>query len=281
MIIRNKLLATLCICWLFTPIISYGVIIPTESINSVTIKNLLPKIDGNSLVLINIDNTILAPESKMFRYNNNPYIAFMDNLSNLAISNSSMNSIIASLILQRKMMLVENSWPNFIEKMKSQGAMVFGFVKTTPPCHLINNFEGWQYSQLQTFKINFTNKLNNQEIFRFDPHDGNAPIFYEGIIFTNTLNKAKTLAELFKIIPTLPTKIVIFENTETELKNINTYLRMVDIQYYGIKYLGAKQILGVPDIKVAKFQQETLLNTGQWLEDTAAEDAINNPKPPE
>ncbi|MFY9590145.1 DUF2608 domain-containing protein [Rickettsia endosymbiont of Halotydeus destructor] len=276
MIKLNKLyllLFLLCI-----PFISNGQIIPTYSIDSITIKNLLPKIDANTLVLVNINNTIITPRSKIFRYNNNPYIAFVENLNSLAKSNSAINVTIASLITQRQMMLVEQNWPNLINKMKSQGAKVFGFTKVMPVYNLINNYEGWQYSQLQAFNINFTNKISNKEMFRFDDHDGNAPVFYEGILFTGNASKVQTLIEFLKIIDSIPLKIVIFENNEAELKNIDSFLRMVDVEYYGIEYLGWSQIEGSPDETIAKLQQTILLNTNKWVEDEEAESLLKKPQ---
>ncbi len=271
--IHNKLLL---LFFLVMPFISYGQIIPTYSIDSITIKKLLPQIDATTLVLVNIDNTIITPQSKMFRYNNNPYIAFVDNLYNLAKSNYAINGIIASLMVQRQMMLVEPNWSDFINKMKSQGAMVFGFTEVTPPCKLINNFEGWKYSQLRAFNINFTDKVNNKEMFRFDDHDADAPVFYEGILFTGTASKLQTLIKFLKIIPSAPLKIVIFENNKTELKKIDSFLRMVDVEYYGIEYLGWQRIIGYPDEHTAKLQQDTLLKTGKWLEDAEAENFLKS-----
>lgn len=278
----NKVLLSLLLC-LFISNVSYGEIIPayytnlipTYSVNSVTIKELLPKIDKNTLILINIDNTVITPKSKLFRYHNNPYVNFTQELYSFTARDSSVNKIIAQLMEQRQMMLVEKGWVDFINKTKEQGATVLGFQEVTAPCNLIENYEGWLYTLLYGFNINFTNKINNKDVFRFDASDATAPIFYLGIIFTGSKSKVETLIDLFKILPQQPTKIIIFANNKRELENMNSFLSMVDIEYYGIEYLGWQQLPDSPDIEVARFQQSTLLNTGKWLEDDEASKMLN------
>ncbi|HJD55801.1 MAG TPA: DUF2608 domain-containing protein [Rickettsia endosymbiont of Pyrocoelia pectoralis] len=279
----NRVLLSLLLC-LFISNVSYGEIpfeiistkvIPTYSINSVTMKKILPEIDKNTLILINIDDTIITPKSKLFRYNDNSYINFTKNLYSLAVLDSSVNATIAELIKQRQMMLVEKGWVEFVNKAKQQGAMVLGLNEVTAPCNLIENYEGWLYTLLYGFNINFTDKVNDKDVFRFNPSDATAPIFYLGIIFTGSNSKVKTLMDFLKMLPQQPTKIIIFSSDKKDLENINTYLRMVDIEYYGIEYLGWQQLPGSPDDEVVKLQQSTLLNTGKWLEDEEASQMLN------
>lgn len=274
MIKINRALLNLLL-YLIIPISSYGQIIPTYSVDSVTMKDLLLKIDQNSLVLIDIDNTIITPKSQLFRYNNNPYINFTQNLYSFAINDPSVNNVIAQLMQQRQMMLVEEGWINFINQMKKQGATVLGLQEVTIPCNLIENYEGWLYTLLYGFNINFTSKINDKDVFRFDQHDASAPIFYLGIIFTGNNSKVKSLIEFLKIISKVPTKIIVFANNKKDLKDIDSYLRNIDIEYYGIEYLGWQQLQGSPDAQVVKLQQSTLLNTGQWLEDDVAAKILN------
>ncbi|WP_410528116.1 DUF2608 domain-containing protein [Rickettsia oklahomensis] len=271
-LINKVLLSLLC---LVISYVGYGQIIPTYSVDSVTMKNLLPKIDANTLVLVNIDNTIITPQSKLFRYQDNSYINFTKYLYSLAVHNSSVNKTIAQLIEHRQMMLVESKWIDLINKMKQQGAMVLGLQEITPPCNLIENYEGWLYTLLYKLNIHFTNKVNDKDVFRFNPSDAGGPIFYLGIIFTGNINKVKTLIEFLKIIPKQPTKIVIFANNKKDLENMDSYLRMVDIEYYGIEYLGWTRLPGSPDHQIAELQQDVLLNTGQWLEDDIAAKMLN------
>ncbi len=272
---KNNLLLKLSLIFIILPYNIYGEITPTYSINSVTIENLLEIITPSSLVLINIDDTIITPKSNMFRYNS-PYKGLIDEIASLQQNFSDANEIIAKLILQRKIMLVESNWSEFINKLKNKGALVFGFTAPNPACKLIKNFEQWQYDQLSNLGIKFTSKLNNKEIFKFDETNKWSPSFYNGIIFTNSLNKVQTLEELIGNNNISPDNIVIFENTKKQLTNLNNFLRTIDINYYGIEYLASTELNGSPEINVIKLQKELLLKTGKWLEDDEAKQYIIN-----
>ncbi|WP_342260255.1 DUF2608 domain-containing protein [Candidatus Tisiphia endosymbiont of Metellina segmentata] len=277
MIIKNNFLLKLLLIFIMLPYTAYAIIIPTYSIDSVTVKNLLEKIDASSLVLINIDDTIVTPKSKMFRYAN-PYRGFVEELASLAKYHPNVDEIIAKLLLQRQVMLVEASWPKFIDKLKSSGALVFGFTKINPACRLIKNYEEWQYEQLSRLSIKFTDKINNKEILKFDETDKRSPIFHKGIIFTDYLNKAQALREFMSITNILPNNIIIFENRKSELDNIDNFLRTIDLDCYGVEYLAVTELQGTPQEDIVKFQQEILLKTGKWLEDDEAKQFITNSK---
>ncbi|OZG31639.1 hypothetical protein RiCNE_09670 [Rickettsia endosymbiont of Culicoides newsteadi] len=270
---KSKLLLIL----VMLPYTSYAIIIPTYSIDSVTVKNLFEKINGSSLVLINIDDTIVTPKSNMFRYAN-PYGGFIEELVALKKYRSNIDEVIAKLLLQRQVMLVEANWSKFIDKLKSSGALVFGFTKINPACRRIENYEEWQYEQLRRLGIKFTDKVNNKEILKFDETDKKSPIFYKGIIFTDALNKAQALYEFMRITNILPDNIIIFENKRSELKHIDNFLKTFDLNYYGIEYLAATELKGTPQDNIVKVQQEILLKTGKWLEDDEAKQFIENNK---
>ncbi len=270
---KSKLLLIL----VMLPYTSYAIIIPTYSIDSVTVKNLFEKINGSSLVLINIDDTIITPKSNMFRYAN-PYAGFTEELAALKKYRSNIDEVIAKLLLQRQVMLVEANWSKFIDKLKSSGALVFGFTKINPACRRIENYEEWQYKQLSRLGIKFTDKVNNKEILKFDENDKRSPIFYKGIIFTDFLNKTQALYEFMRITNILPDNIIIFENKKSELNDIDNFLKIVDLDYYGIEYLAVTELKGTPQDNIVKLQQEVLLKTGKWLEDDDAKQLIKNNK---
>lgn len=269
---KNKLLLSLLLVLLNTTQLAYA--FQCSSVSSIDvpeIQEIVKKADKTTLILININDTIITPKSKMFRYNHNIYRNFIEDLYGAAFYHAAAETAIANIWTQRQMMLVEPSWPSFISQLKATGAMVFGFVKTSPACRLVEDFEEWQYSQLKQFAINFTSTINSKEIIKFDAADSNSPSFHKGIIFTNSQSKVYSLREFLNITNIAPLKIIIFENNQNELKSMNVFLNTMDIGYFAIAYNAAAQIIGSPKEQVGKFQIRTVTNTGKWLEDDAAE----------
>jgi hypothetical protein len=274
---KSNLLIKLLLLFIILPHASYAVITPTYSINSATIRNVLEKVKISSLVLINIDDTIITPKSMMFRPNSS-YRGFIEELNSLAKYNSNIDTIIAKLLLQRQVMLVESDWAKFIEQLKNKGALVFGFTKTCNSYSRIKNFEQWKYEQLRGLGISFTDKINDKELFKFD-NDKGSPSFYKGIIFTNSFNKTQTLKKFMSIINFLPYNVIIIENKRGELNDIDNFLKTINLDYYGIEYLAFEELKGIPNDGVVKIQKEFLLKTGNWLEDEEALKIINNQIP--
>ncbi len=248
---------------------AHAVVIPTYSINSSTVNNLLEKISENSLVLINIDDTLITPKSVMFR-DNSPYRAFIQELSALKKYQPNIDELIASLILQRQVMLVEPAWPGFIEKLKSKGAVVFGLAQVSPITAKIKNFEEWQYQQLASLGVKFTDKVKEEEIFKFDEKNKLSPIFYKGIIFTTYVSKEEMLRQFLAITHIVPKNIMVFEYRKSDINNINKFFRTIDLDCYGVQYLGFEALTGLPQDNIVKLQKDTLLKKSKWLEDDAA-----------
>ena len=255
--------------------LAYAVIIPTYSVNSSTMDTLLEKVGENSLVLINVDDTIITPKSLMFHYNS-PYRTFVGELESLQKSQPNIHELIASLILQRQVMLIESDWPRFINKLKSKGALVFGFTRLNTVTARIKDFDEWQYKQLESLAIEFTGEINKQEMFKFDGKNKESPIFYKGIIFTTYVSKEETLRQFLSITRIAPRNIIVFEYRKSNLNNIDKFFRTIDLDCFGIEYLGFEELQGIPDDKLVEFQKETLLRDGKWLEDDEAKKLLKS-----
>ncbi|MEA0970055.1 hypothetical protein Megvenef_00001 [Candidatus Megaera venefica] len=55
----------------------------TYSVNSPTIKKIEEWVDKDTLVFIEIDDTLMMPQSLMFSFDSNPYRVFIDNMISL------------------------------------------------------------------------------------------------------------------------------------------------------------------------------------------------------
>lgn len=275
---KNIFLATSIIVIYFMQLQSVSAeIFATQSLDSDEIKNLLKTIDSSSLVLINLEDTIIASRSKMFIYKDNPDRSFITHLLINAKENPFFNPAIKAWFENRKVDLVESSWLGFIEELKKTGALVLGFCEIDSKIYdLVKNPEDVYYKDLNKHGINFIDKVNNQQLIKLDNLSDRWSVFYKGIIFTGPFSKAQTLIDFMKITNIIPRKIIVFDNRIDQLNQIKYYLRTFDLDYYGVNYLAVAERTGTPDSKIIKFQQETLINEGKWLEDEEAESALKN-----
>jgi len=250
--------------------LSFGEITSTYSVESSTVQDLSAKIDADTIILINIDDTLIIPQSKMF-LPTNPYHNFIDIMANASKERPFFNKAIQNWLLQRKLILVEPTWPEFIEVLQKQGAQVWGISQMHRKIYeLTQKPEEWRYNELIDLKVFFSEKLAGQPIVKLSIDLQKQPIFYKGIVFTGKANKAETILDLLKTGNLRPKKIIIFDNNKIDLKLIQRALRKFDIDFYGVNYLAVSQMKTKVNEALIKLQQDSLIHEGKWLEDAQA-----------
>lgn len=246
-------------------------IIKIHSINEDKFTTILRQVDNDTIVLIEVDGAITWPMSAMFSRNANPYRNFINNLSRLSRKDSFYSSVIASWYQQRAIKLTENEWPNLIKDLQSKGAKVFGIYST--PIQLMN-MEQKIIAELENFGIKFTPSIVSQSAFVIKKQDGWFSQFYNGIISVGPYSRANTIIEFLRMTY-LPRKIIIISNLSAEINNIEAKLRVFNMKFYNIEYLGNKNTEIMPQEEIVKFQQQQLIENKKWIEDEEAARMLN------
>ena len=79
----------------------------------------------------------------------------------------SYNIIVSKWYQQRQVRLVEDGWVDFVKKLRSKGAVVYGFCSM--PIHLVN-IEEKRYLEAKDLDIIFTSKINGKEVLEIEKH---------------------------------------------------------------------------------------------------------------
>lgn len=239
----------------------------TYSVNSPTIKKIEEWVDKDTLVFIEIDDTLMMPQSLMFSFDSNPYRVFIDNMISLGKRMPSYNSAVATWYQQRKVKVVEDGWIDFINRLKARGVAVYGLCSM--PLHLVN-IEEKRYIETKDLGITFSNSINNQQDMVIEKKEAWFSRFYKGIIFTGPYSKSHTLLEFLRVTNNVPSKMLIISSIKHEVKAIDSALRIFNMDYRSVHYLGSREVRGRPDSDLVDLQQRELIQNGKWLEDDAA-----------
>lgn len=268
---NSRLLKHLCVLLLLLPCkLALATIMPTEYLGSPTIKEVEQLIDKDTLVLVNIDDTIITPKSDMFR-SNSLHRGFIEQIAKRAKEQPYLNDALYTYFATRKVTLVEKDWPEFIEQMKAKTPWVFGFASMNSAVYKALKYpEDWKYKELSKLGVRFTGKVGEKEVFNIKTLDRMQAIFYKGIIFTGPLTKSETLEAFLSLLNTSPSKIVIFETRPSDIEQLERKFASMRFDLYIVKYLGVDLIEGKPDLELIKFQQQYLINQNKWLEDEQA-----------
>ncbi len=262
----SKILLTI-IMLIFTSNIANAQFTATYSVNSPTIKKIEEWTDKDTLVFIEIDDALMMPKSLMFSFDSNPYRVFIDDMISLGRRMPAYNSAVATWYQQRQVKLVEEGWVDFINRLKGKGVKVYGLCSM--PLHLLN-IEEKRYIEAKDLGITFSNSINNQEDIVIEKKEAWFSRFYKGIIFTGPYSKSHTLLEFLRVTNNVPSKMLIISSIKHEVKAIDSALRIFNMDYYSVHYLGSREVRGKPDSDLVDLQQKELIQNGRWLEDDAA-----------
>jgi hypothetical protein len=245
----------------------------TYSINSSTSKELLNWVDKDSIIIVEIDDVVIMPKSKMFSGNGNPYRFFITNLINLSSYVPEYKEVVVSWLSQRKVRLVEDEWKDFVKQAKKKKAKVYGIVSVP---FLINNYEKKRALELKELGIIFSKnkKLKNKDVI-LDKKDGRPVFFYKGIIFAAEQNRDEIIKAFFDKIGGHPKKLLTFDNIKYRVKQIDRSVGIYNMDYFNTHYLAVTEAGDQPIPKIVRFQQRELIENLKWLEDDIAKNSMN------
>lgn len=263
----NKLKLFVCLFVVFVNTISKAELLTTYSVNSSTIQKIEEWIDKDTIIFIELDNTLIMPKSKMFSFDSNPYRMFLSNLVSLGEKSPAYTKAVANWYGQRKVRLVEEGWIDFISRARAKGAKIYGICSM--PLRLVN-IEEKRLKELKDLGIIFDSKINNSEELVIKKEFPWFSRFHKGIIYNGPYSKHETILELFKTANLSPEKLITFANIKYQIKLVDKALRRFNMYFKSILYLGSREVTGHPDDQIVKFQQRELIEKGKWYEDDEA-----------
>jgi hypothetical protein len=277
LLLSLRLLILLGSCGLIS--VSHGAeLVTIRSVNSDSFREFEKTIDSSSLLIINVDNTLITPESKLFRYQNNIYRHTIQNLWHKTSEIPSVSRGLKDFLQRRKVRLIEPELKEFVKRaIDRAGFAVALYHSHLPERDLIPNPEERLYLELSELGISFPFRINHQDIVILKNDSKNIKsTFYKGILFAGTANKGDALGELLKILPIALKKVIVIDNDLNDLKNIKKALRFYNVAFYPVLYLAERDIVGTPDKKTVELQERMLITQGKWLEDSEAETLLRS-----
>ncbi len=238
-----------------------------EIIEIQSMAEILPYIEPEALLVLDIDETLLTPVQMVGgdRW-------FEHSIKTLRDQGFSFEEAVAKTIpvymnLQNATAVrsIEACTPAIIHWIQKQGVTVIG---------LTSRNTGLAYTtirQLHSLEINL-----NKSPIKIDPLNLSTrfPLFYiEGILFTQSLNKGEILGNLVKQAQHELKKVLFIDDQSEYVEQVGQYCEARGIPYIGFRYGGSDDSLRMYDHKVASIQQEHL---GKLLSNELAEEILKN-----
>lgn len=251
-------------------LVSIGVVEPSSTMIEVqsaqAILQHVDQLSPQTLVLIDVDNTLITPVSKAFRVTPN----LIDDIKKKKNNTKNFVDLLSHWRLQRKTMLVDSDWPTVLSTLKKKHALVYGLTKMeTGSFGVIPSMEQWRYAELKSLNLEFSDnqalQKHSDQIAQGSP---NSPVFYRGILMTGSASKSEVL-KLFQPFFAMD-QILMIDDRLDQLEEVRTFCKIQSIPFLGIFFQGMTHFREQANPVVVAFQRDYLIKHGQWLEDEAA-----------
>ena len=224
------------------------------------VVNYLTKLPQDSIIFVDVDDTLITPVSKTFRAP--PHNQLIDEIKEHRDQYPRYEEIVSNWRLQRKVMLLDHSWPSALTKLKRKFT-VYGLTKMdVGPFGNIESMEKWRYNELKSLGIRFS---DNKDI---PASNINGAMYYRGIIATGANSKSQAIG---CYLPYLQTKtMVMIDDRLPHLEDVEAFCNANSIHFVGIWFQGLGTLKDVPNPAIAELQREHLIKHAEWLEDDRA-----------
>lgn len=238
--------------------------------------------DKKSLTLLDIDDTIITPKAGMFRINSG-YCKLIEDLKDDLENNPQNKEKIVAWRMARKLMLVNNNWPELIRQLKLDNRKIYALTQmNTGPYGNITNMEEWRYNELKSMNVHFVKDFMGSENLEVLPaykamknNEFFSPAsFYKGFFMTGSNSKGSVVR--FMLEHFLPSKIFFVDDREDHVENVGKVAQEFGIPYYGVFYRGVDLLETRASREVMELQKKILLEESRWVEDNEAEEIIRN-----
>lgn len=226
----------------------------------------IENLPSDSVILLDIDDTIIMPVSKVFRLGAdlNPIDEIKQNKS----AYTDYATIVSNWRLQRKVRLVDEHWPAALQQIRKKFS-VFGLTKIDSGCMgNIPSMEEWRYAELKNMGIEFSQEYPSNLQSHSLHNTGNKPVYYKGLFLTGSATKAQTLEQYREFLT--GTAIAMVDDRPQQLEDIKSFCQKYSFNFLGILFEGMQKLNEKPDREIAAFQKNYLVTHAQWLEDEEA-----------
>lgn len=241
------------------------------------VNNIFAEADSDTLILFDVDQTLIEPASMLFRpktVENEAYRPWLIDLVSRVYGKSNKPEEYYGSIWRVKEipLLIEPNIVSIIQSLQDRGVKVVALTALkTGSDYTIPSLPEWRYDQLKKLGIDFGRIGLPDIIFdELSEKNGNYPVLYHGILCTNGVSKGDLVVAFLDRIQWRPSKVVFFDDNEARVKDVERAMQERSIPFQGFVYLGAEYMPGELNKEVAEFQLNYLVEHEDWITEEQA-----------
>lgn len=265
---KNLLLRLICCLFITCFSLLEGIIFEIENLKK--FEETLQKLDKSSLVLFDVDYTLLTPQDASLKPCGKGLRRKFLHVLDLK-RREYLQSILA---LESEEELMDRSFPLLIEEMQKNNVPVIGLTALeTGEYGKIKQLEDWRISQLKKFNMDFSSEFRDYNpiiLTECNSYNGHYPLFKNGVLFTNRQPKGEVLSNFLKKVGWVPNRILFMDDSIDQIKSVESAAKILGIEFIGFHYTAAEKNSCEFDPLVGEFQFKNLVENETWLRKTEA-----------
>jgi len=244
-------------------------------------QNVLDAADENTLVLFDVDETLIVPLDKIHWpkfFKNEPGKSLKDAVWDHVVTQDEKERIWTAPLFQSERTLVEPHLADLIKKLQQRKIKTLGLTRMRSGKHGgINYLREYRFTQLFKFGIDFRSTYAQTIVFTECEKWNNEehPMIYKGIIFSSEMPKGPVLGAFLDKVDWKINKVIFFDDAFDNILSVEQEMKKRNIEYHGYYYCAVATMPVELDCEVAKFQLEYLAEHEVWLGENDARRMID------
>lgn len=234
------------------------------------IENEIEKLDSDSLVLFDVDATLIVPYDAILKPKGKK-------LFKKLVSGYTERDLFREIRMKAPHALVDNRCINLVPKLHENKIPVIAF--TAAPSDVSGYEEPgvWRVEELQKYGFDFSPAFPNLNLLELPKHadQEHFPLYKSGVLYSSFHSKGDILIDFLQKLNWIPKKIVFIDDELEHVQSVVTSLDNHGIPCIGFHYTAANDLPCDLNLEQALFQIDYFVERDIWLSDEESSKLLN------
>lgn len=236
--------------------------------------------DKDTLVVFDIDNTLLDPNEKLSQieylkpddFDDPNFVREIQNdFKKLYATRGTefKNNFISEIYRNTTFKPVEPEEVTVIRELQARNVKVIALTASlTGKFGKVKNMQKLRYQNLLDSGFDFRKSFDVTKIIfdKLAPRDGYFPMFYKGLILSSTSSKGQALSAFLDAINWKPKKVILFDELMSNQQSVEYEMKKRGIAFQGFQYVAAfRDKIKLGNKQIIKYQYDYLVKNGVFL----------------
>lgn len=229
------------------------------------------KLDGNSLILFDVDATLIVPNDAILRPKGK-------NLFKRLISGYTDRDLFREIRMKAPHSLVDDKSIGLMQVLQENKIPVIAFTAAPSKVRGVEQLGVWRVDELQRYGFDFSPAFPNSNFLEL-PKDANqeyVPLFKSGVLYSSFHPKGDILVAFLQQLKLEPKKVIFIDDEFEHVQSVVTCLDKQGIPCLGIHYTAANEASCDLDPEQARFQINYFAEHDIWLGDEESKQLLES-----